>query len=232
MHRMPRVVKEYDERYNEFLDVAQRFFYQKGYEQTSVQEIIQEVGVAKGLFYYYFNSKIDLLDAVVSRMVAQVIAMLQPLVEDPTLDASTKLSQFFDRTQNWKLANKAFLLELTRVMYRDDNVLLRTKMSATATPQVVPLLAAILRQGVEEGVFDIEYPEESAEILLEIGQGLSNAVANFLLHPVQDEAEFAAWLAAIERRVCSYERSIERILGAAPHSITLITKEQLNEWFT
>jgi len=228
---MPRVVKEYDERYNEFLDVAQRLFYQKGYEQTSVQEIIQEIGVAKGLFYYYFSSKTDLLDAMINRMMTQAITVLQPLVEDPTMDASTKLRRFFDRTQSWKLANKALMLELTRVMYRDDNILLRTKFSATATPRIVPLLAAIVRQGVEEGVFNVEHPNESAEILLELGQGMSGAVANFLLGPRPDEAEFAAWLAAIERRVCSYERSIERIVGAAPHSLSLITKEQLHEWF-
>lgn len=229
---MPRVVKEYDERYNEFLDVAQRLFYQKGYEQTSVQEIIQEIGVAKGLFYYYFSSKTDLLDAMINRMMLQAIAMLQPLVEDPTMDALTKLGRFFDRTQSWKLANKALMLELTRVMYRDDNILLRTKFSATAMPHIVPLLAAIVRQGVEEGVFNVEHPDESAEILLELGQAMSGAVANFLLSPRPDDAEFEVWLAGIERRVRSYERGIERILGAAPYSICLITDDQLHEWFT
>lgn len=228
---MPRVVKEYDERYNEFLDVAQRLFYQKGYEQTSVQEIIQAIGVAKGLFYYYFSSKADLLDAMIERTVTQVIATLQPLVDDPALGAMDKLRQFFDRSQNWKLANKEFMLELTRVMYRDENALLRTRVAKASVPRVVPLLTLILRQGVEEGIFSVEHPEESAEILLEMGQGLSGAVVNFLLCPRPDEAEFAMWLASIERRVASYERSIERILGAAPHSFCLVTKEQLHNWF-
>ncbi|GIK75960.1 MAG: hypothetical protein BroJett021_49480 [Chloroflexota bacterium] len=229
---MPRVVKEYDERYNEFLDVAQRLFYQKGYEQTSVQEIIQEMGVAKGLFYYYFSSKTDLLDAIIHRMMLQGIAVLQPLVEDTTMDALTKLSRFFDRTQSWKLANKALMLELTRVMYRDDNILLRTKFSATATPYIVPLLAAIVRQGVEERVFNVEHPDESAEILIELSQAMASAVANFLLNPRPEEAEFCVWMAGIKRRVRSYERSIERILGAASNSICLITDDQLHEWFT
>ena len=228
---MPRVVKEYDERYTEFLDVAQRLFYQKGYDRTSVQDIIQSIGVAKGLFYYYFTSKADLLDAVIERMAAHVIATLQPMVEDPTLDASCKLRQFFDRTQNWKLANKAFVLEMTRVMFRDENVLLRTKIVTASVPRIVPLLASILRQGVEEGVFCVEYPEESAEILLELGQGMSGAVANFLLNPRPSDEALAVWLLGIERRVTSYERSIERILGAEPHSLCLLTKEQLHEWF-
>ena len=47
---MARQVKEYDERYQQFLDVGQQLFYTKGYDQTSIQEIIDAVGVAKGLF--------------------------------------------------------------------------------------------------------------------------------------------------------------------------------------
>ena len=54
---MPRTVKDYDERYAEFLDVAQQLFFSQGYERTTVQEIIDTVGVAKGTFYHYFDSK-------------------------------------------------------------------------------------------------------------------------------------------------------------------------------
>ena len=50
---MARIIKEYDERYTEFLDVAQKLFYSKGYEQSSVQGIIKAVNVAKGTFYGY-----------------------------------------------------------------------------------------------------------------------------------------------------------------------------------
>lgn len=52
-------------RRSEILDVAQRLFYLKGYDQTSVQDIITEIGIAKGTFYHYFNSKLELLDAII-----------------------------------------------------------------------------------------------------------------------------------------------------------------------
>ena len=73
---MARQVKEYDERYQEFLDVGQRLFYTKGYDQTSIQEIIAAVGVAKGLFYYYFRAKGDLLDAIIERSENTIQAVL------------------------------------------------------------------------------------------------------------------------------------------------------------
>lgn len=229
---MPRVVKEYDERYTEFLDVAQRLFYQKGYDQTSIQEIIQEMGVAKGLFYHYFRSKADLLDALIERMTTQAVASLRPLIEDPTLDAQTKLRRFFDSTQAWKLANKAFMLELTRVLYRDENTVMRTKIARAGVERIAPLLAEILRQGVAEGVYDVEHPDESAPILLELGQSLADTIVGPLLNPPREDGALEACLATLERQVRAHERAMERILGAPPCSIVMMTTEQLRSWFT
>lgn len=228
---MPRVVKEYDERYNEFLDVAQRLFYQKGYEQTSVQEIIQEIGVAKGLFYYYFSTKSDLLDAIIERMTGQILRSLQPMIDDPTLDAPTKFEQFFSRTQSWKLANRDFLIDVIAVIYRDENTVLRTKILAATMPIVVPQLAKIIRQGNAEGVYDVAYPDECAEIVMEMGQGLALPVANLLLYGPPVGVTLESALQALTRRVLAYERSMERVLGAVPGSISILAPAQLHAWF-
>ena len=232
---MPRSVKAYDDRYAQFLDVAQSLFYQKGYDQTSVQEIIAAMGVAKGLFYYYFRTKGDLLDAVIERMAAQTLQTLSPMLTDPTLDAQSKFLQLFGDVQSWKLANKAFMLDLMRVLYRDENVLLRTKLTAASAPMVASLLAQIIQQGVAEGVFAVEQPMESALIVLEIGQGLSNAIAQFLLtasqpdDPLTPAAKDAA-LDALDRRVAAYTCAIERVLGSAPGALPLVRPEAIRAW--
>lgn len=228
---MARTVKEYDERYEEFLNVGQRLFYQKGYAQTSVQDIICAMGVAKGLFYYYFPTKVDLLDAIVARMTRQILQSLQPMIDDPTLDAPTKFDQFFSRTQSWKLANREFLIDVMAVIYRDENTVLRAKILAATMPVVVPQLAKIIRQGNAEGVYDVAYPEECAEIILEMGQALALSVANLLLHGPPADATQETALLALERRMLAYERSMERVLGAAPGSISILTSAQLRAWF-
>ena len=228
---MARTVKEYDERYAEFLDVAQRLFYQKGYEQTSVQDIIREIGVAKGLFYYYFSSKSDLLDALIERMTVQSLAVLEPMIADPSLDAPTKFDLFFARTHSWKLSNKAFFLDMMRVLYSEENALLRAKIFAASVPAVVPFLAAIIRQGIAEGAYDVEYPEECAEILLNIGQALATAVADLLLNAPTTASALAPALLLLERRVKAYERSVERMLGAGHATLRIIDLEQLRAWF-
>lgn len=223
---MARVVKEYDERYAEFLDVAQRLFYTKGYAQTPVQEIIDAMRVAKGTFYHYFDSKSDLLDALVERMLTQQLQALTPLIDDTTTDATTKLTRFFGYVGAWKVANKAFFLDLMHMMYRDDNVLLRTKLVSLSAQKVVPVLATIIEQGVNEGSFAVDYPIESAEITLQIGIALGETFVQLLLtQPASHERTQIA-----HRKVAAYERSLERVLGAAEGVLHVIEPEQIREW--
>ena len=54
---MARIVKEADERRNEILDAAETLFTEKGYSKTTIIDILNQVGIAKGTFYYYFKSK-------------------------------------------------------------------------------------------------------------------------------------------------------------------------------
>ncbi|MCK5414930.1 MAG: TetR/AcrR family transcriptional regulator, partial [Thermoplasmata archaeon] len=65
---MARTVKKPEERRIEFLLTAQKLFMEKGYYATSVDDIVGEMGVAKGLFYYYFKSKEDLVSQMVDHL--------------------------------------------------------------------------------------------------------------------------------------------------------------------
>lgn len=225
---MARIVKEYDERYTEFLEVARQLFYQQGYEWTSVQTIIEKVGVAKGTFYHYFDSKADLLDALVARMVQETMGLVEPLMEDETLDAVARVEQFFIRTVGWKAENKDFLLEIVRVLYEDKNVLLRSKMQREGLALVAPVLASLIRQGMEEGVFRItQSPDVVAGIVLSMVQSLSEGIAFLLLAEPSDRNGATE----AEQRVIAYERSIERVLGAAEGTLHLFNLEDIRVWF-
>jgi AcrR family transcriptional regulator len=221
-----RIVKKYDERYAEFLDVAQDLFYRKGYEQTSVQEIIDNIGVAKGAFYHYFASKVALLDALVMRLSTQEAAMLQPLVADRSLRAMEKFVRFFEHLNSFEVANREFLLDAIRVLYQDENALLRAKAQAQTTTLLAPLLAQIIQQGIDEGVFALDYPDITAEILIELSQGLSAAFERLI---VKDETTPVA-VAQVKRKVAAYERSVERVLGAPAKSLCLIDPSILAIW--
>ena len=227
MDNMARVVKEHDERRSEILDVAQELFYSKGYEQTSIKDIINGVGVAKGTFYHYFSSKIQLLDELIERMLGQTIQMVEPIVEDRNLAALDKFHLFFGTIENWKIENKAFFKGILEVFYNDDNAVLRHKLKAASITATTPPLSKIIRQGVEEGVFDTCYPDEIGEILIVIGQALAEKLAFLLLAEEGNKAS----LHTIERKIAVSQYAMERALGAPHGSVKIFDFGRLKLWF-
>ena len=67
-----RIVKDAKERRNEILDVAERLFCEKGFDNTSTNDILAEIGIARGTLYYHFKSKEDILDAMIERLTNQM----------------------------------------------------------------------------------------------------------------------------------------------------------------
>ena len=55
---------ENEDRREEFIDAAERLFKKNGVMGTTINAIVSEMNVAKGLFYYYFKSKDDVIDAI------------------------------------------------------------------------------------------------------------------------------------------------------------------------
>jgi AcrR family transcriptional regulator len=223
---MVRIVKEYDERYAEFLAIAQELFYRKGYEQTSVQKIITALGVAKGTFYHYFASKAELLNALVEHQYLQTVAALEPIVTDESRNAVEKFTALFTHIGTWKAANRDLLVDMLRMFYQDDNLRLRTRMMAQLTAAIVPLLARIIRQGVAEATFDVAYPDEVAEIVLTMGLSCSESIAALLLAGTWNDAD----IRSIERKLMAYERSIARVLGASEGALRIIDPDILTIW--
>ena len=72
-----RVVKKPEERRAEMVSAASKLFAQQGFVRTSVAEIVSAVDVAKGLFYYYFTTKDDMVKAVVEGYCSYLGALAQ-----------------------------------------------------------------------------------------------------------------------------------------------------------
>lgn len=201
-------------------------FFKNGYERTSVQEIIKSVGVAKGTFYHYFNSKVDLLDALTKRMYKQSLPPLEAIIADETLSAVEKFEQFFEENNQWKRTNKGFLLETVRVIYQDENILFREKMRKEALKLGIPLLAQIIEQGVEEEVFDVLYAHETAEFIFAMSRVVSETVVDLLLSDNRDMES----INHVKHQISVYNLSVKRMLGMSHGSVNLIRVDDLDQW--
>ena len=106
-----------------FVKAGLRLIQSRGYEQMSVQDVLDELGVSRGAFYYYFSSKRALLEAVVDHVVVAALAAVAPIAADPQLSAVAKLQGIFTGIAGWKAERRELMLALIRVWYSDDNVL-------------------------------------------------------------------------------------------------------------
>ena len=224
---MTRIVKAHAVRRNEILDVAQRLIYTKGYEQMTIQDILDGLQISKGAFYHYFDSKQALLEAIIERMQQEVEQILLPIVQDRELPALEKLHRFFATASSWKTARKDFFLALLRVWYRDDNAIVRQKLRTTGTTWLAPWLSAIIHQGVEEGVLTTSYPDWVGEVVLALVMELGETLGRLLL---SFELEHDNML-RIEGTVATYTDALERVLGAPKDSLQIVDAETLSEWF-
>ena len=228
---MVRVVKEenYAARRNEILDVALKFVYSKGYEKMTIQDILDELHISKGAFYHYFDSKAEVLEALVERMVVeQVEPMLLSAVHDPNLTALEKFQHYIDTAVRWKTAEKTLMMQLLEVWYSDENALARQKMMNMMVKHVTPLFIQIIDQGVREGTFTVSYPEYASQVIINLIQPLGDAFARMLL---SEEAMHDHTLQRAEMMVVAYNDAVERILGAPKGSIHLMDTESLKAWF-
>ena len=222
------IAKEHDERKNEFLDTAMALFMQHGYEQTSVNTIIDTVGVSKGAFYHYFKSKEELLDQLAERAAEQSLAGAQGILDNTTMSAVEKLNALFAQTNQFKAQNRELMIAIARVFYSDANILLRSRLSERSVERVAPIVAQILEQGRREGSMDITPPEETARFVLRIGTEVVQTFAAGLGSGRSDAVGLSPEaIGQIKVAMEVYQRSVERILGLADGSLTLIDEAMI-----
>lgn len=210
-----------------FVEVAQRLIATKGYEQLSIQDVLDELGASKGAFYHYFDSKQALLAAVVERTVEVATATIEPIVADPLLPAREKLEGVFSGIAQWKGERSVLMLELARVWFSDDNIIVRERMRRAVAERLTPLLATIVRQGMAEGDFATSSAEGAADVLVSLVLGLNEVASRLFLERRANRVTFEE----AEITIAAYVEGIERVLGLAAGTLALGDRIALQQWF-
>jgi AcrR family transcriptional regulator len=226
---MARIVKEeeYAGKRNAILDVVQRLIYARGYEQMTIQDMLDDLQISKGAFYHYFDSKQAVLEALVVRMGEEALRLLVPIVHDPALPALDKFQRYLAVANRWKVGQKAFFLALLRVWFTDDNAVVRQKLRAIGIQEVAPLLSEIICQGVQEGVMRVSHPDQMGEVIASLAQDAGDAIGALLISFDPPRAD----MQRVERIVAAYTEAFERVLEVPAGSLTLVDDQTLQEWF-
>lgn len=227
---MVRTINEaaYEARRNAILDAAWRTVEMQGYEQMAIATILSELNISSGAFYHYFDSKPALLLALVERMGDEVEQLVQPIIHDPRHSALDKLQHVFSALEHRKREHKDFVLAYLRIWYSDENAIVRHKLHSLQVKRFTPWLEEIIREGIQQGVFQTRYPDQAARVVISLLEDLGYATAELILSEERKSDD----LPHLERIVTATVDALERVLGAPAGCMPRASREELSLWLT
>lgn len=191
-----RIVKDAEERRNEILDVAERLFCAKGFDNTSTNDILEEIGIARGTLYYHFKSKEDILDAMIERLTNQMLERAAVIA----LDESIPVLQRLTRTMlSLNVDNELGDLVMEQV-HRPQNALMHQKLENMLLGRVNKLITKIAEDGIKQGIMHTDYPAEAVEMIMTY----SYTAFDSMVHYSEEEEQ---------RKIMGFVYHAERVLG-------------------
>lgn len=157
-----RIVKDAKERRNEILDVAERLFCAKGFDNASTNDILTEIGIARGTLYYHFKSKEDILDAMIERLTNQMLEKATVIALDESIPVLERLT----RTMlSLNVDNELGDMVMEQV-HRPQNALMHQKLENMLLGRVNKLITKIVEDGIRQGLMHTDYPAEAVEMTM------------------------------------------------------------------
>lgn len=121
---MARTPQDPEIRINEILDVAQKCFINMGYRKTTISVVAKEMGVAKGMLYYYFKSKEELLEVLLKRHSDLFLSEIKQMIDSKSIMPSEKIGRMFERVIYGVFYQDG---ELLSILYDEKNLYIKEK---------------------------------------------------------------------------------------------------------
>lgn len=162
-------MKKTTDRKSDIVKAARNLFQTKDYEKTTMQDIMDSVGIAKGTIYHHFKSKEAILEAVIETIVDESIDKMKTILSESSGNALEKFKLLI-HAGNSTNDNKKILDHI----HKSGNDSMHTRLLAVAIKKQAVLYGEVIQQGCKEGVFNTTTPLESAEFILSACQFLTD----------------------------------------------------------
>ena len=149
-----RTTKKPEERKEEIVQTAKRLFVERGYKRTQIKDIVGAVGVEQGLFYYYFKSKEDVMEAVAAEYGTKIFCRIRELVNQD-ISAIQKLMAIYDFFIDAAQQQKALFLEIQNAGGGE----VHEKIILDVGGKLIPYISQIIKEGKKNGELSCEAPD-------------------------------------------------------------------------
>ncbi len=199
---MPRSALPAKQRREMIMDVAYELFTTKGYQNTTIEDILRGADIAKGTLYHHFRSKEQVLEGIIDRTVQQI----------------TEHAQLAAASAPNPVEGLLGVIGSARVAGEHDAMVAQFHAPGNSEPHLMslvrtvnalaPILAGVVEEGVAAGMFTCAHPLEYSELLLTSG---------FIL---TDSGVFPATPEDTERRLAGAIAAAEALFGCVPGTLS------------
>ena len=212
-------MKKGDIRKQEILSTAENLFCRKGYENTSIQDILDRLNTSKGSFYHHFVSKESVLEGICRNRAAEVFLAVIPQINiyDDTLKRLNTLLTGMIPFSDEKIS---FLLMILRIFNLPEGRTVRQTYSDALSEQFRPTAEELIRTGHQEGIIYTEQPDLSAELVLIIVNRLWIRIGEEIVSAENENRE--PDITELLRITDQYRLVIERTLSL-PYGTAVLT---------
>lgn len=175
---------------NKILEVGNRLFFEKGFDGTGIRDIMKEVGADVGAFYYYYKSKDELFDDVLSNFFAPYEVDFERIANESEQRPYRALPRFFEYV---KLSTKEFRAKYEGHIHRTVRWAIREQTLTVLEPYIECIINILIGYGAK--------PTMDAHTMAIF---LSHGVGSVILH------EDADWVESVTNEL---RKTINLIMG-------------------
>lgn len=142
------------------VEVAYDLFATKGYEKTTIADIIKGAGASKGGFYHHFKSKEEILEKIIFASIESITAYYKEILEDTESTVVEKFSESFYRLNEVKKTSIKDWDKIKKLYIFKGNHLLLKRMGEAFERETADFYEKLIHQGIEKGEFHVNYPKQ------------------------------------------------------------------------
>lgn len=216
-------MKKGDLKRNSILKTAEALFLEKGYDQTSVQDILDALTLSKGGFYHHFASKEQILQEICEEHVEARFSKLSMELYDPRIRPTEKLNRLLAQVGLFDWEEPRFAAMLLKICYRNQDVRMREYVREMMMAKLLPYMEDLLAQGLAEDEFFVRHPGRIGRIVLNMAVCADDEACRMLASSAENP-ERVLEIAELLDACCD---AVETLLGASFGTVRMFEPARL-----
>lgn len=210
-------MKKGDLKRSSILEVSERLFFERGYEQTSIQDILDVLSLSKGGFYHHFASKEAILTEICENRVASRFNRLGMELYGVRVSPIEKLNLLLRMVNLFERDEPQYAAMMLKICYIDGDVRIRDHMRLVVNQKLKGYMDEVIVEGMTTGAFFTRHPGRIGSIILNLASDADDEACRMLAA----DADNPECILDIAEMLNASRDAIETLLGAPFGSVHL-----------